>query len=253
MPTVLVCLAVSAWFTLDIIFSGPLRGFDHAVATWIAGFGARQHVVSEVPLWVLSQFGGRATIVICMSVLVIYLARSRRTWQPVFRLLAALALLTIVVYAFKLGIGRTAPSYLGGADLLHTSTGQSYPSGHTANAVLMWGLAAWLASEYGMAAGWVRFFRGLAAAAGVVASLAMLVLNYHWLTDLVVGITVGVVLLRILHAVFAGRLGDLGGGRGDGTPARAGSAGPVGSGRVGERAGVGGVDRHPLRGAGGVG
>jgi membrane-associated phospholipid phosphatase len=40
----------------------------------------------------------------------------------------------------------------------------------------------------------------------------MALLDYHWLSDLVAGVAFGVLLLRILHLVFDGRLGRIGDG-----------------------------------------
>ena len=62
----------------------------------------------------------------------------------------ALALLTLAVYAVKEGTGRTAPAFPG--SFFFHSDGASFPSGHVANAVLMWGVARWQAVEYGLPA-----------------------------------------------------------------------------------------------------
>lgn len=214
--------------TLDVLFDGPLRHADHAIAGWMDELGARRNPVSHGILWVFSQLGGRGTILICMTALGIYLARARRTWQPLIRLAVALGLLTITIYAFKIGVGRTAPG--AGVDLIGTSA-QSFPSGHTANATLMWGLAAWLAIEYRLPRVWVRILLVLAACAATVAGLAMITLTYHWATDTVVGIAAGLLLLRVLHLIFAGRLGDLAGGRGSGARAAVAGRGSGGNAR----------------------
>ena len=51
--------------------------------------------------------------------------------------------------------GRTAPAYPGS---YFFAEGASYPSGHVANAVLMWGVARWQAVEYGLPARVQRIF-----------------------------------------------------------------------------------------------
>jgi membrane-associated phospholipid phosphatase len=115
--------------------------------------------------------------------------------------LIALGLLTLVVYAIKQGTGRTAPGYPG-VFLFHAD-GASFPSGHVANAVLMWGIARWMAVEYGLPARVQRTFWLLSVVGPVATGLAMVSLDFHWVTDAVVGACVGVVLLGVVHALDA--------------------------------------------------
>jgi undecaprenyl-diphosphatase len=70
------------------------------------------------------------------------------------------------------------------------------------NAVVMWGLAAWLAADYGAPEVVRRMLDRLRYAAPVLTAAGMLLLNYHWLSDLVAGGAVGVVLLWVLHRIF---------------------------------------------------
>jgi undecaprenyl-diphosphatase len=112
----------------------------------------------------------------------------------------ALALLTAVVYAFKFGMGRTAPAYPG--SYFHRD-GESFPSGHVANAVLMWGVARWQVVDFALPAAVQRTFRWLSLGGPVLAAVSMLLLDFHWLTDVVVGAAVGVVLLGVVHTLDA--------------------------------------------------
>jgi len=151
-------------------------------------------------VWLFTQFGGRGFILAVLAVLVAWLAWRRRTLVPLARVLVALALLTGVIYAFKYGMGRTAPAYPG--SFFHRD-GTSFPSGHVANAVLMWGLARWQAVEYGLPARLQRLFWGLSLVAPLLTALAMVSLNFHWTTDAIVGAAVGVLLLGVVHTLDA--------------------------------------------------
>lgn len=109
------------------------------------------------------------------------LSARRRTIQPLVRFLVDLALPTGVVYAFKVGVGHTAPI----VDRLHAGA-ESYPSGHVPNAVLMGGLMACLAAEFAVP----RVLPTLAVLRYVAPALVlagMLSLDSHWLSDLVAG------------------------------------------------------------------
>lgn len=202
---VLVAFAVTIWLTFDLIFEGPVSRFDELVADRVGGWQVGDNPIAYGVCWTITQIGGqRVLILLVMAVLVGYLCWTRRTLQPLVRTLFALLLLTVTVYAFKYGLGRTAPAYPG--SYLHKG-GQSYPSGHTANAVLMWGLATWMSVYYGLPARVQRLFAALFVFSPIASAIAMLLLNFHWVTDLIVGAAVAVILLWVLHVVFDGPLG----------------------------------------------
>jgi membrane-associated phospholipid phosphatase len=188
--------AVVSWALLAGTWLGTL---DDRVAAVVGGWDLR-HGRGYPLLWVCTQFGGRVTILVVLAGLVGYLFWRRRTLLPLLRVLFALALLTAVVYAFKYGMGRTAPAYPG--SYFHRD-GESFPSGHVANAVLMWGVARWQAVAFDLSARVQRAFRWLGIAGPVIAGASVLVLDFHWLTDVVVGAAVGVILLGVVHTLDA--------------------------------------------------
>lgn len=205
--------ATAAWVTVDVLLRGPWTRLDREVSRTVLSWGLRHTAWTHDLLYVLSQFGGRVTLAVGIGTYVVVLGWLRRTWQPPLRFLAALAMLAAIIYAFKFGIGRTAPA----VDRLHAG-GTSYPSGHVPNAVLMWGLAAWLAAEYELA-GWLRRLLDVLRFAGpVFAGIGMLLLDYHWLSDLVAGAAFGIVLLRLLRAIFERPVGDGGADAGERRP-----------------------------------
>jgi undecaprenyl-diphosphatase len=195
-----LALLVGAAVTADVLNRGWLERMDLRVSDVISGWGLRDSAAFPF-LWVVTQLGGRVAILVVLAVLVGYLAWRRRTWLPLLRVLVALGLLTVVVYAIKHGTGRTAPGFPG-AFLFHAD-GASFPSGHVANAVLMWGVARWQAVEYGLPARVQRAFWLLSVVGPVVTGLAMVSLDFHWITDAVVGACVGLLLLGVVHALDA--------------------------------------------------
>lgn len=192
---VALALVVAVGVTADLLARGWVERMDLRCSEIVDGWGLRDSA-AYWPMWVITQLGGRAFILVVLAGLVGYLAVRRRTLRPLVRVLVALALLTAVIYAFKFGAGRTAPSYPG--SFFHRD-GSSFPSGHVANAVLMWGVARWQAVEYQLPGPVQRLFRVLSIAAPVVSGLAMITLHFHWVTDAVVGGAVGVVLLGVVH------------------------------------------------------
>ena len=194
-----VAAVVAVAVSVDLLNGGWLLHLALRVSRLVNGWDLR-HGPAYWAVWLFTQLGGRGFILAVLAVLAGWLAWRRRTLLPVVRVLVALALLTGVIYAFKYGMGRTAPEYPG--SFFHRD-GSSFPSGHVANAVLMWGVARWQAVEFGLAPVVQRLFRVLSLGGPVAAGLAMVALNFHWVTDAVVGGAVGVLLLGVVHTLDA--------------------------------------------------
>jgi membrane-associated phospholipid phosphatase len=195
-----VAAAVLAAVIVNLLSRGVLERLDLRVSEIVSHWGLVGSGAYPV-VWLLTQLGGRATILVVLAVLVGYLAWGRRTWLPLARALLALGLLTVGVYAIKSGMGRTAPGYPG--SFFFHADGASFPSGHVANAVLMWGIARWQAVEYGLPARVQRAFWLLSVAGPAVTGAAMVSLDFHWLSDALAGACVGVILLGVVHALDA--------------------------------------------------
>jgi len=190
---------VAVVVTLDLLGRGVLERVDLRVSEVVSSWGLADSG-AYWPVWAVTQLGGRGFILVVLAGLVGYLGWRFRTAVPLVRVLLALVLLTVVVYSVKYGTGRTAPAYPG--SFFHRD-GASYPSGHVANAVLMWGVARWQVVQYRLAP-WVQRAALVLSVAGPVATgVAMVSLDFHWVTDAVVGGAVGVLLLGVVHALDA--------------------------------------------------
>jgi membrane-associated phospholipid phosphatase len=196
---VLLSLLVTVGVTADLLSRGALERMDLRVSAVVSAWGLRDSAAYPL-VWLFTQLGGRVFILAVLAVVVGHIAYQRRTLLPLVRVLVGLALLTALVYGFKYGTGRTAPAFPG--SFFHRD-GASYPSGHVANAVLMWGIARWQAVEYGLPPWVQRLFYWLSLVAPVAAGLSMVALDFHWVTDAVVGAALGIVLLGVVHALDA--------------------------------------------------
>ena len=193
-------LLVAILVTVDLLGGGRLERLDLRVSEVVSDWGLRDSAAYPL-VWVLTQLGGRVTILVVLVALVTYLAWRRGAWRPLLRVVVAVVVLTAGIYAVKHGTGRTAPAFPG--SYFFHADGASFPSGHVANAVLMWGVARWQAVEYGLPPVVQRVCWWLAVAGPLVTGVAMVSLDYHWVTDAVVGAAAGIVLLGVVHALDA--------------------------------------------------
>ncbi|MBT2406446.1 MULTISPECIES: phosphatase PAP2 family protein [unclassified Streptomyces] len=119
----------------------------------------------------------------------------QHTLRPLITLGVSLLLLNITVGAVKLGLGRLGPHYarqIGSAELF--AGGDIFPSGHTANAVVTWGILAYLAST--------TVTRRVLSVVSAVVSLSVgattVYLGTHWVSDVLLGWSAGLLILLAL-------------------------------------------------------
>ena len=119
----------------------------------------------------------------------------QHTLRPLLTLGTALLLLNITVGAAKLGMGRLGPHY---ATMIGSNEmglgGDIFPSGHTANAVVTWGILAYLASTPRAR----RWLSALSALTALGVGMATVYLGTHWLSDVLLGWTAGLLILLAL-------------------------------------------------------
>jgi membrane-associated phospholipid phosphatase len=180
--------------TADVLADGPLRHLDELLS---GGAWHRSDALAVHVGYVFDRLGQRAIAGTVLVAVAAGLAWWRRAWRPLAVTGVALLALNLVVGAAKLGIGRTKPT--SGVDLLYAG-GEQFPSGHAANAVVSWGLLTYLVLAFGpvLAVPAVRALLAFPVVATVGMSMASLYLDYHWLTDLLAGVGIGVVLLALV-------------------------------------------------------
>ena len=182
--------------TQQVLTFGPLVEYDKKINSdpkpqfeGFAGFLLRR----------LDDLGLRGLTATVLIIAASFIAYKFKTWRPLNLAFLSLILLNLVVGTFKLFLGRTKPR--DGFDLLHAG-GMSFPSGHASNAVLSWGILAYLIYRYAK----VDRYQGRLASAGVVAisltvCVVSLIRHTHWFTDLLGGLFVGSALLVAVIAV----------------------------------------------------
>jgi membrane-associated phospholipid phosphatase len=148
----------------------------------------------------VDDLGLRSVTAIFLIITAIIISRRFKSWRPINLSILSLVLLNLVVGVSKLLFGRSKPS--SGFDLVFTDSGLSYPSGHAANAVLTWGIMAYLIFRYSHK----EPFEGLRLTwfVSIITTgvcLASLYRNTHWFSDLLGGLFIGSALLVLIIAV----------------------------------------------------
>jgi hypothetical protein len=194
-PTWLVALAAIVLIatSLDVHQHGAFWSFDHTVSRWMMHLNISHHVWPKRLVYLLTLPGQRGTVLIFTVPAVLYLARRARSVAPIARYAGALVLMTVVVYLVKDYVDRPAPTAPAGSH-----GGASYPSGHIANAVLVWGVVWWSAREVAAAALLTRALNVVRLAGPVLVVIGMTLLDYHWVSDFVGGATIAVILLAVV-------------------------------------------------------
>jgi membrane-associated phospholipid phosphatase len=147
----------------------------------------------------VDDLGLRSITAIFLMITAIIISRRFKSWRPINLSILSLVLLNLVVGLSKLLFGRSKPS--SGFDLVFTDSGLSYPSGHAANAILTWGIMAYLIFRYSHK----EPFEGLRLTwfVSIITTgvcLASLYRNTHWFSDLL-GLFIGSALLVLIIAI----------------------------------------------------
>ena len=183
--------------TLDIYFEGLLWRIDQYVAdiqrpvfTGFTNFLILR--IDDLGLrWVT------ASILLIMAILV---SRRFKSWRPLNLSILSLIFLNLFVGAAKIGFGRCKARE--DFDLCMFSGGMAYPSGHIANALVTWGLFAYIIFRYTHRAPFegLRLY-WLVALISISVGIVSLLRNTHWFTDLIGGMFLGGSILVLVVAI----------------------------------------------------
>jgi membrane-associated phospholipid phosphatase len=199
-----LCFAGAFVLLTVLLATGRLLGLDAALADWADAHRPAPLYWTARVLNYLGQ-GGQVLmpVAILLAAAVVWRSRSIR---PLLLFAAAFVLTYVTIGPLKIWLQRAAPAFTG-PDRTHLfndaavgSLGMSYPSGHVANALVWYGVIAVLlgALTGGLSP---RTLVALRVLPPVIVFCTTTYLSFHWITDSIAGLFLGLVLTRLMARV----------------------------------------------------
>lgn len=190
---VVVLALVAIFLTAEVVRRGALGGLDGTWRDWVLDH--RTSVLTDVLIGA-SRFGSTPSLLVIAAAVAAWLAWRRQRAESVLIIAAAAGML--VGPLLKAVIGRPRPDT---TDHLMLVNSWSYPSGHSLNSMLVFGILTVLALRGPL--------RALVLLTGVVligtVGFSRVYLGVHWPSDVLGGWLIGVlwltICLTVAHAV----------------------------------------------------
>jgi undecaprenyl-diphosphatase len=175
-----------------------IQRFDNVVAAW--GYDHRD-ATSTNGLHALTDLGSLEIVVVLALALVAFeVIRWRDRWSFLF-LLAVLVGMEAITLGVKDLVGRVRPTL----DPAAASLGPSFPSGHSSTSAAFYAAAALIIGRH-----LPRRARQIVVAASVAVAVAVaasrVLLDLHWLSDVIGGLSLGWAWFALCSVAFGGRL-----------------------------------------------
>ena len=175
-----------------------LERIDRGAANWGS---TNATSFSTAVLKVVTQFGSTAVVVALALVVVALKIRSPRRGSIIGFLVVLMAGQNLIANVLKVAVDRARPT----GHHLAGFSGASFPSGHTTAAFAAFaGLALIFGRE--RPARVQAVFMGVAAGAAAAVGATRVLLDVHWLTDVIAGAVLGLAWFAVSAIAFGGRL-----------------------------------------------
>lgn len=186
-----------AVLTQQVVSEGWLNEFDVDAIKSSRRIGA-----SNLFFSVTVALGLRGLILTVCLPLLGWISWKKKSWIPIGGFLLVLVFETGLAGALKLAVGRSFPFEAQRGHLMHNPGEMAFPSGHTTNAVALWGYTAWYLSL-----GWERVKRiqlgAVIAFVCLEVGVSSWLLRTHWPTDAVCGFALGGIALATVVGLYS--------------------------------------------------
>lgn len=200
--TAAAALIGGAWLFLgvlqDVVSNDPLVQVDRTVYEALQGLRTSW---GDSVMVAITDLGGAAATIGAITAVALLLALRRR-WRTLGYWLGAAAFAEGLVWVLKETVGRArpAPVYAGHEQL-------SFPSGHAALAIVVYGFLAFLLAR-GKSAGWKAAIAFGTATAIALVAFSRLYLGAHWLSDVAASLAFGLAWVALLAIAYTHHVRD---------------------------------------------
>ncbi len=175
-----------------------IQHVDNSVAAW--GYDHRSATSTHALHWV-TDFGSiRIVVGLAVLLVVVDFLRHRNRWSFLF-LLVVLVGMELSMLSIKGLVGRLRPTLTQEAATL----GPSFPSGHSATAAAFYAAAALIIGRR-LSGRWRHLAIAIAVGLAVAVAGSRVLLDLHWLSDVIGGLALGWAWFALCAVVFGGRL-----------------------------------------------
>jgi len=187
------------------LIDGHLLGLDQRVADWAFDHQPTAFYRTARVFNLLGQ-GGQVLIPVSL-ILAALLVRRTRSVRPLLPPIAAFVLAYLTIGPLKIWAGRAAPAFTGPEKTImfnpHASGAEalSYPSGHMANSLVWYAAMAVLIAALlrRPLSRWESF--AVRYLPSVILFCTTIYTGFHWLTDSVAGLLLGLFLARLMDRI----------------------------------------------------
>jgi membrane-associated phospholipid phosphatase len=189
---------VLALLAVAVRSSDVLAGVDSSVAEW-----GNHHASawSHDALTLVTDLGETWTVlVVAVAVAIVDFVRTRNRWVVPF-LITVIVGDKLLTEAIKQLVDRARPTI----EAVAATLGPSFPSGHTSAAAASWAAFALVAGRWWGRRAWPAL-AGLAVGIAVGVAASRVLLDVHWLTDVLAGLALGWAWFAVCAIAFGGRV-----------------------------------------------
>ncbi|GID26278.1 phosphatase PAP2 family protein [Paractinoplanes brasiliensis] len=174
----------------------PLRRLDQGIADGMNSLVAPHEAAVKV-ITTITSLGGRGVLVPLVAMAVLWLLIRRRPRLAIYLAVTGLGA-AVLDPSLKALVGRVRPVV---ADPVAFGGGNSFPSGHTLGATIVWGSLALvlLSATRGRRKGWILT---VAALIIVAVGLSRIALSVHFLSDVLAGWLIGLAWISVTAYAF---------------------------------------------------
>jgi membrane-associated phospholipid phosphatase len=175
-----------------------LSGLDRSVAEW-----GDHHATawSHDALTLVTDLGETVTVVVvAIVVAIVDFKRTRNRWVAPFLITVILGD-KLLTEAIKQLVDRARPTF----EAVAATLGPSFPSGHTSTAAASWAAFALVAGRWWGRRAWPAL-AGIAVGIAVAVAASRVLLDVHWLTDVLAGLALGWAWFAACAIAFGGRV-----------------------------------------------